>query len=120
MAHTHPNLVHWDDVDEITIDRGPLQGRRRRLGAAAGATRIGLSRYVLGPGERAMPVHVHADEEEHFHVLSGSGFSWQNGRVFDVSAGDTIVHRAQAEAHTIVAGPDGLDVLAFGSGSDTG
>ena len=57
----HPNLVHWDDVDELVIDRGPLQGRRRRLGAAAGATRIGLSRYELGPGQRAMPVHVHAD-----------------------------------------------------------
>ena len=120
MPQTHPNLVHVDDVPEIVIDRGPLQGRRQRLGAAAGATRIGLSRYLLGPGERAMPVHVHADEEEHFHVLSGSGLSWQDGRVHAVAAGDTIVHRAQAEAHTIVAGDDGLEVLAFGTGSDTG
>lgn len=116
----HPNLVHWDDVPEFVIGRGPLQGRRRRLGAAAGATRIGLSRYELGPGERAMPVHVHADEEEHFFVLSGSGFSWQDGRAYAVAEGDTIVHRAQAEAHTIVAGGAGLDVLAFATGSETG
>ena len=116
----HPNLVHWDDVAEHVIDRGPLQGRRRRLGAAAGAARIGLSRYELQPGRRAMPVHVHADEEEHFFVLAGSGLSWQDGRTHRVGAGDTIVHRAQAEAHTIVAGDDGLDVLAFGTGSDTG
>ncbi|MFL5844023.1 MAG: cupin domain-containing protein [Solirubrobacteraceae bacterium] len=116
----HPNLVHWDDVPEMVIDRGPLQGRRRRLGAAAGAVGIGLSRYELGPGQRAMPVHVHADEEEHFHVLAGSGFSWQDGKAYAVHAGDTIVHRAQAEAHTIVAGDDGLDVLAFGTGSSTG
>jgi uncharacterized cupin superfamily protein len=120
MPSTHANLVHWDDVDEITIDRGPLRGRRQRLGAAAGATRIGLSRYVLGPGERPMPVHVHTDEEEHFHVLSGSGFSWQDGRTYPVGTGDTIVHLAQAEAHTIVAGDEGLEVLAFGTGSGTG
>jgi len=115
----HPNIVHTDDVDEIVIDRGPLQGRRRRLGAAAGAVEIGLSRYVLGPGERAMPVHVHADEEEHFHVLAGSGVSWQDGKAYPVGPGDTIVHLAQAEAHTIVAGDEGLDVLAFGTGSPT-
>jgi uncharacterized cupin superfamily protein len=116
----HPNLVSWDAIDPVVSDRQVLRGLRWRLGAAAGAARIGLSRYVLGPDERAMPVHVHADEEEHFHVLEGSGLSWQNGQVFEVAAGDTIVHRAQAEAHTIIAGPDGLDVLAFGTGSDTG
>jgi uncharacterized cupin superfamily protein len=116
----HPNIVHFDDVEPIVIDRGPLQGRRYRLGAAAGMYRTGLSRYVLGPGERAMPVHVHADEEEVFHVVAGSGFSWQDGKAYPVAAGDTIVHLPRAEAHTIVAGDDGLDVLAFGSGSDTG
>lgn len=120
MPSSHANLVHWDDVDPIVIDRGPLQGTRRRLGAAAGAHRIGLSRYVLGAGERAMPVHVHADEEEHFHVLSGSGFVYEDGKAYAVAAGDTIVHLAQAGAHTIVAGDEGLDVLAFGTGSDTG
>ncbi len=29
-------------------------------------------------------------------------------------AGDTIVHRVAEEDHTLIAGPDGLDVLAFG------
>jgi uncharacterized cupin superfamily protein len=120
VPDSHANLIHSDDAEPIVIDRGPLQGTRYRLGAAAGATRTGLSRYVLGPGERAMPVHVHADEEEHFHVLAGSGFSWQDGKVYAVGPGDTIVHLAGAEAHTIVAGDEGLDVLAFGTGSDTG
>jgi uncharacterized cupin superfamily protein len=73
----------------------------------------------MGSGERAMPAHVHADEEEIFYVLVGSGLSWQDGRTYAVTAGDCIVHRRGAEAHTIIAGPDGLDVLAFSSGSDT-
>lgn len=113
-------MAHWDDVEWTRIDRGPLQGQRQRLGAEAGAARGGLSRYRMGPGERAMPVHVHADEEEIFYVLAGSGLSWQDGRTYAVAAGDCLVHRCGAEAHTIVAGADGLDVLAFSSGSDAG
>jgi uncharacterized cupin superfamily protein len=113
-------LAHWDDVEWRRIDRGPLQGERQRLGAAAGAARAGVSRYRLGPGERGMPVHVHADEEEIFYVLSGSGLSWQDGRTHPIAAGDCIVHRCNAEAHTLVALDHGLEVLAFSSGSDTG
>src|SRR5579862_6687304 len=97
-------LAHWDDVEWTRIDNGPLRGMRQRLGAAAGATRAGLSRYRMGPGERAMPAHVHADEEEIFYVLAGSGLSWQDGRTYAVSAGDCLVHLAAKEAHTIVAG----------------
>ena len=113
-------LVHWDEVEWTRIDRGPLQGSRQRLGAAAGAARAGMSRYRMAAGERAMPVHVHADEEEIFYVLGGSGLSWQDGRTYAVSADDCLVHRGNAEAHTIIGGADGLDVLAFSSGSDTG
>jgi uncharacterized cupin superfamily protein len=113
-------LAHWDEVEWTTIDRGPLRGARQRLGAAAGASRAGLSRYRMAPRERAMPVHVHADEEELFYVLAGSGLSWQDGRTYEVAAGDCILHRAGGEPHTILAGDEDLDVLAFSSGSDTG
>src|SRR6059058_4620307 len=113
-------LAHLDHVPAATIDRGPLRGRRRRLGSAVGLQRTGLSRYRLAPGERAMPVHVHADEEELFYVLGGEGLSWQDGRTYAVRAGDCILHRPAAEAHTILGAGDGLDVLAFGGGSATG
>ena len=102
------------------IDEGDLRGTRWRLGAAAGASRTGLSRYRLAAGERAMPVHVHGDEEELFYVLAGEGLSWQDGRTYAVRAGDCILHLPGAEAHTIAGAGDGLDVLAFGSGSETG
>ena len=115
----HPNIRHTDEAAPRRIDRGKLQGERRRLGPLVGTVEIGLSRYVLGPGERAMPVHVHADEEELFFVLAGDGLSWQDGTTHPIRAGDVIVHRAGAEAHTWVAGPGGIDVLAFGEGSRT-
>jgi uncharacterized cupin superfamily protein len=113
-------IVHWDDVEAIAIAGGDLRGTRWKLGAAAGATRTGLSRYRLGPGERAMPVHVHGDEEELVYVLAGDALSWQDGRTYAVGAGDCILHRPRAEAHTIVGAGDGADLLVYGSGSDTG
>jgi uncharacterized cupin superfamily protein len=112
--------IHWDDVPPVTIGGENLRGTRWRLGRAAGTATVGLSRYRLAPGERAMPVHVHADEEELFYVLDGEGMSWQDGRTYAVGAGDCILHRAGAETHTIIGAGDGLDVLAFGTGSPTG
>jgi uncharacterized cupin superfamily protein len=116
----HPNLVNLDALEEQVIDRGPLQGRRVRVGPAVGASRCGLSLYRLGPGQRAMPVHVHADEEEHCFVLSGSGLSWQDGRTHRVAAGDLLVHLAGGAPHALVGGEQGLEALIFGTGSATG
>ncbi|MEA2218565.1 MAG: hypothetical protein QOJ35_1191 [Solirubrobacteraceae bacterium] len=113
-------LCHWDDVAWESHEHGDLRYERERLAAAAGARDVGLSRYRIAPGRRAMPLHVHADEEEIFFVLAGSGLSWQDDAVHEVRAGDAIVHRASEEAHTIIAGDEELDVLAFGSGSPTG
>ena len=80
-------LIHWDDVEAVVIDRGDLRGRRRRLAQACGAPRLGLSRYEIAPGERAMPVHLHSDEEELFFVLGGSGFSVEDDAAYAIAAG---------------------------------
>ena len=50
-----------------------------------------------------------------FFILGGSGLSWQDGAVCEVSAGDTIVQLADREEHTLRAGPDGLDYIVFGT-----
>lgn len=113
-------LIHWDDVEPLRIERGDLRGLRRRLGAAAGAPRLGLSRYEIAAGERVMPQHLHSDEEEIFVVLVGGGLSVEGDAAFPITAGDVILYPAGARAHTIVAGDGGIDVLAFGDGGDGG
>lgn len=114
-------VCHCDDVPWTAIEYGDLRCERQRLGAAAGALDVGLSRYRVPPGCRPMPLHVHADEEEIFFVLAGSGYSWQDDALHEIGAGDVIVHRPSEHAHTLVAGDgEALDVLAFGSGSPTG
>ena len=107
-------VVHWDDVEARDLRRGPMQLDRIDLGQAAGTKRVGVARLKIDPGGRSSPVHVELDEEEIFYVLAGSGLSWQDGKTYEVRAGDTIVHQVAEEAHTLIAGPDGLDVLAFG------
>jgi uncharacterized cupin superfamily protein len=111
-------LVHWDEVEAWDLRRGPMQLDRIDLGDAAGSVDVGVARLKLDPGGRSSPVHVELDEEEIFYVLGGSGLSWQDEKTYEVGPGDCIVHRVAEEAHTLIAGPDGLDVLAFGERTD--
>lgn len=106
--------VNWDDVPVRQVTVGPIEGAWRDLGTAAGTRLLGLRRIQIQPGKRSTPAHTHSGEEELFFVLAGSGLSWQGGATYEVAAGDCLVHLVEGPAHTLVAGPDGLDVLAFG------
>lgn len=122
-----PAVAHHADISEEEVVRGDIAFRRRRLGRAAGSVRIGASRYVVPPNARQIPVHVHGDEEEIFFVLAGSGLGYElqgqdptNPAVtYPVAAGDTVVHPPERAPHTFLAGDDGLELIAFGSGSET-
>jgi uncharacterized cupin superfamily protein len=107
-------LSHWDDVEPTRRDVGDMRGTWRRLGAAAGATDVGVARIDVDPGCRAGPVHVHGSEEEIFFVLEGSGLAWIDGAVHEIGVGDTIVYLAGGPEHTVIAGDGGLSVLAYG------
>ncbi|HZK48236.1 MAG TPA: cupin domain-containing protein [Thermoleophilia bacterium] len=106
-------VVNWGDMPTRVVDRGPFGVRWTNLGEAIGTRGTGARRMEIEPGRRSTPAHAHTAEEEIFYVLGGSGLSWQDGVTFAVSAGDCLVHLPLAEAHTLVAGDDGLDALVF-------
>lgn len=108
-------LVHWDDVGARRGEAGHIAGTWRDLGRAAETVGAGVKRIEVDPGRWSTPAHVESVDEEIFFVLAGSGLSWQDGRTYEVRAGDCIVHLPGAEAHTLRAGDGGLDVLAFGT-----
>ena len=107
-------IAHWDDVKRVQREFGFLRSTWQNLGGAAGSISIGVQRIELDAGGISTPVHVHAQEEEIFYVLGGTGLSWQDGATYEVGPGDCLVHTVLTEAHTLRGGPDGLEVLAFG------
>ncbi len=119
MSARGGGISHWDEVPPRPYEHGDLRATRLRIGPRAGASVVGLSRFLIPPGCRSMPVHVHADEEEIFHVLTGDGFAYIGDQSFAIGPGDTLVHPAGGRPHTILAGGSDLDVLVFASGSPT-
>jgi uncharacterized cupin superfamily protein len=115
-----PPLIHWDDVEPRPIEMGHLRARWSFLGPAAGCVDIGVRRIRIEPAFFSTPMHVHADDEETFYVLGGSGLSVQDDKTYEVGPGDCIVHLEAAETHTLKAGDDGLDVLALGVSRERG
>lgn len=109
------HVVQWDEAPQRQIDVGPIGGVWWDLGVAAGTIDLGLRRMRLDPGKRSTPAHVHGAEEEAFFILSGDGLSWQGGEVCEIGPGDVLLHPAEGRPHTLIAGPDGLEVLAFGT-----
>lgn len=108
------HLVHWDDVEGVAREAGHLAGSWRDLGSAVGTVGVGVNRIEIPAGRWSTPAHAELAEEEIFFVLGGSGLSWQEGETYEIGEGDCLVHLAAEETHTLKAGPDGLDVLAFG------
>src|SRR5436190_1548087 len=114
-----PAAVHWDDVEGTRRTVGHLDSTWFDLGSAAGSRDVGVSRIRVEPGAWSTPAHVEHGEEEIFYVLAGSGLSWQDSApgepsTYEVGPGDCLVHVTNGELHSLHAGPNGIDVLAFG------
>src|SRR4051794_1236247 len=122
MPHGTP--IHSDDVAEQRWQVGELEARRRRLGAAANASALGVAIIEIAPGARSTPPHAHVDEDEVFLVLAGSGISWQSSgskdvRAYAIREDDVLLHPCAGDAHTLIAGDEGLTVLVVAEGSRT-
>ena len=111
-------LSHWDEARTWRGERGHIAGTWSSLTGRASET-VGVKRIQVDPGMWSTPLHLEGAEEEIFYVLGGSGLSvqWEGEDAplgYEVRAGDCLVHLPLENAHTLQAGPDGLDVLAFG------
>src|SRR5580765_7333439 len=79
-----------DDADLERRDDGLL---RARLGAAAGAERLGLTLYEVPPG-LAMHFHYHVNREELLVVLDGTLTLRTNDGRDEVTAGSVVAFPA--------------------------
>ncbi len=81
---------------------------------ALGFERIGLSHQQLAPNARQPFGHRHGEQEEVYVVVDGSGRVNLDGEVHDLRAWDA-VRVAPGTARCFEAGPDGLELIAFGA-----
>jgi uncharacterized cupin superfamily protein len=113
-------VAHWDEAGDLRrhLEEGHLAGMWTDLGTLAGSVTVGVERIDIDPGKWSTPLHAEGGEEEIFYVLRGSGTAllWDGDETtaHDIGEGDCLVHRALEQGHTLKAGDDGLDVLAFG------
>jgi uncharacterized cupin superfamily protein len=110
-------ISHWDERPTWRAERGHIAGTWQSLTGRDSRT-LGVKRIQVDPRKWSTPLHLEGAEEEIFWVLGGSGTSvqWEGEETLGhpVRAGDCIVHLALQNAHTLQAGDEGLDVLAFG------
>jgi len=112
-------IAHWDDIEGHHRAKGEMDATWQRLGTPAGAKTVGLNRVHVAPGMLPTPPHSHGASEELFYILGGSGLAWQDEQVHEIRPGDCVVHRANEMEHTLIAGPDGLDYLVYGTNYPT-
>lgn len=110
-------ISHWDELESERHALGHIAAVWTKLSVDSRIS--GLNRIQVEAGKWSTPLHVEGSEEEIFYVLGGSGLSVQcaergEPEAFDVGPGDCLVHLPGDRAHTLLAGDDGLDVLAFG------
>ena len=113
-------ISHWDDVDSVRREQGHICGDWQSLTGDA-SDWIGVKRIRVAPERWSTPLHLEGAEEEIFFVLGGTGLSLQRvgatEGAYEVGPGDCLVHLALVHAHTLQAGTEGLEVLAFGERS---
>ena len=110
-THTHINLADVEDAAPANGfgDRWEARVARTPLGAE----QIGVTHFRLRPGRRSPFAHRHVTAEEIYVVLSGSGRIKLDDQISDVRPLDAIRVAPQV-ARAFEAGPEGLELLAFG------
>ena len=110
--YTHKNLR--DDVEDMApqYGLGPIM-EARFARVALECERTGISYQKLAPNARVPFGHRHAEQEEIYVVLSGSGRAKVDDEIVALRPLDAL-RVAPATFRALEAGPDGLELIAFG------
>ena len=111
MDYTIKNLRQ---VEDSAPKHGHSEvGEARFANSELSAENTGLAYHVLRPNKRQAFAHRHDKAEEIYVVLSGSGRIKLDEDVVELDTMDA-VRLAPSVVRALEAGPDGLELLAFG------
>ena len=106
------------DVEDSAPKFDMPEEMQARFGRRAlGGETLGLSLLTLGPGFRIPFGHKHEAQEEVYVVVRGSGRVKVDDEVVELREWDAI-RFGTGTMRQVEAGPDGLEYLAFGAGTD--
>lgn len=103
------------ELDDMAPKFGLPEGFEARFAKRAlDATELAVSLQKLGPGQAQPFAHRHKEQpEELYVVVAGSGTITIDDTPHPLATWD-VVHVAGATVRSFAAGPDGLELLAFG------
>lgn len=106
------------DVHDSAPDHGmPPEVEARFAGAELDAEQTGFSYQRYAPGWEQRFAHRHSDVEEVYVILSGGGRVRLDDDTVELKPLD-VVRCAPQVVRSFAAGPDGLELLAFGPRGD--
>jgi quercetin dioxygenase-like cupin family protein len=115
MTTTQHTTINLDDSENLAPKFGMGEmGEARFLRKDLGAEAIGLANYKMNPGRRVGFGHSHHEAEEVYVVVAGSGRFKIDDEIIDVALRD-VVYCPPSVIREWEAGPDGLELLAFGN-----
>ena len=109
---TRKNLK--EDVEDQAPNFGMEGIEARFANSALELDRIGLSYQRLHPGTRSAFGHRHESQEEVYVILGGGGLMKLGDEEIELRQWDAVRVPA-ATMRAFEAGPDGLELLAFGA-----
>jgi uncharacterized cupin superfamily protein len=116
MSYTKQNLKTDVENSAPKFDM-PAEMEARFARRALGGETLGLSHLKLAPGFRIPFGHKHSGQEEVYVVVRGSGRVKVDDDVVELAEWDAIRFDKDT-MRQMEAGPDGLEYLAFGAGTD--
>ena len=81
------------------------------------AEAVGVSLQRIKPGKRGSFAHRHRQDEEIYVVVAGGGRALVDGTIVELRPWCAL-RVAPASVRAFEAGPDGLEILAFGTHTD--
>lgn len=90
------------ECEAQNLEHGNFAFHRKRLGAAAGGEKIGVSWFELPPGKKTFPLHYHLANEEAVFVLEGEGVLRLGPEEHALKAGDYVVLPPGPPGHQLI------------------
>jgi mannose-6-phosphate isomerase-like protein (cupin superfamily) len=115
MGYTTKNLR---EVENMAPKFGmPQEMDARFARTPLGGKTLGLSLFALEPGFRIPFGHKHESQEEVYVIVRGSARVKVDDDVVELDTWDAI-RFDKGTMHDVEAGPEGVEYLAFGAGTD--